>query len=1249
MKKTLSVLLSLLMVLGCMTCLFTMPASAVETNSAEPTVETLPENLLVEVEDTEGREYTFSKEVVWKEFYQLDVVVTADAEDTNEYFFPSLLNSNGASINFYHISGVRYTADEPTNVETAYNNVGNQPGHIYKAPNGNVDESVVVAAKNVAGTYTYTYIVSPTTGATGISFPENVTIVSANLFELKDTDWNDFFWQGNYVFRYMVKEGNNVFQRFYGYRNIGAAAVNTGNGAVVSANVDGKLFNIEVKAGQTYAIDYDMRLASNATATNFAPGMDVYDTEFFDLRDEYKAIRDKMVAAGTASADADGKIFGIDEYKYVAGGLEGQQYLYAGYSWGGATCSGYYCTTEQGHVKVGQVIYAGPVNGYANGNWTSASVNYWGRRITKQNVATLSVSDSEGNLLITDSAISSAVGRGKKYVQESPNEWLQGTYTVTGTPAQTIEQGYEAVTKNNLLPAQYLLNATSSEVEGETVYNLTKVHATGTRVVPTGDTANVALSIGYIYAGAVYDFDNFEVVALDNSLVTPAVKGKDSNGNLKNIHANDDSTNVTVDSKINVANDTFNVTFSYDATREAYGEFLGWYKGDELISTEKTVALPYTEYKANPDNFYAVVEYENYMGNVGGFESYENQTNLMAELETITFSDGSTRTQFANAPTGEEWGQYEWNAGYRLPTGIDYDANVAEFITENGALTVSSATKSIVARKGDITINNSATGNVAITAAPYKGENVGYMNQGVFIAVKAIEGLTAGKTYVLSFNTAYCRSDKQGLMSAAVTDTPLDFNCYTRSVSAAKNREANTILGYNYCQDRHPMPANGNAVWDKVVIYFTATDDTEYFWMRTQNSQTVVDEFVCKEFNEINFPKAEWNFEDGVLMTDGFNHQGYYDMTSTAKFNVVDNNTDNAKLGDKYLNVVTDSRSNNGVNVNFIYNNNNRYLLSFDMKVNTYAGYVAGNDNKIEIFASKMNNMGYYQGSHLVENALNAETSLTRYYEDGTTYEKVINPAVGGQFMFVTQSGITSGNDLKFNEASGAEIWDEWQHFEIEIDPSEVEYNGAASFGIMPTGAGWDLSIDNIKINSYSMSDIDAADTATEGTKVFNIRAAGEGVEQGLRFKSTIDLDILDKCGNGSKVVEYGTLVMDAAKLNGYKLTRDVAMDKAKSGIAYVGVAYNRDNGTNVQYALDDETNVLTYTGVIVGVPTSKYTSDWAVRGYVIIEDANGNKTVVYDDVYTISLVSAATYIINESTDANDITSAQSVLDAYYR
>ena len=1258
MKKTLSVLLSLLMVVSCMTCLFTMPASAVETPSTESeAVENLPDNLLVAVEGSEGRKYSFSKDLVWKDFYQLDVVVTADEAATATTFYPTLLNSAGTSMNYYSIVGVRYSAADPTNVETAYNLKGSCLG------------AAGTAANNVAGTYTYTYIVSPTNGAKGISFPEDVTIESANFFELKNTDWNDFFYQGNIAVRYMVKEGNNVFQRFYGYRAVGAAATTTGNGMVVSANLSGKLFNIEVKAGQTYAFDYDMRLASNATITTYAPGMDVYDTEAFDARADHIAIRDAMVAAGTCTADAEGKIFGVDEYKYVAGGLDNSQYLRAGLSWGNNTVSQYYCINDgQGHCLNGQVIYAGAVNGYCNASWTTSRDSYWGRRITKNTVATLKYVDANGATIAnaTDTGVgTSAVGRSKKGVQSYANQWISGTYTLNGQEGCTAAEGYAAVVKNNQEPAQYMLNA---DANGTFTKN-----GTLTRIVSTTDVANVAFSIGYIYAGAVYDFDNFKVSTVDNTLAAPAVKGKNPNGKLVNIPTPDNTTKVTFDTTVDLVADTFTATFEYNATREAYGNFVGWYCGDELVSTEKTAALPYSAYKADPTRVYAVVEYENYLGNAGGLEGYTNDKNMSPPTETVTIGT-TTYKPYTSLPTGDYWGVYSWNAAHKLPAGQTYSEE-NPYITELG----------MYGNTGCQAYATSKYTSGSVTITPYKGERMLKTYANDRNVVKAIEGLTPGKSYKISFYANSAIENRQ-VYAAAVATTVLDVvNSNTLAATDAIAARGTKLLTTELFTNDVKCFNN----WVRYELFFTATKETEYLLLRESSFNVCYDEFVCQEYK---IDKTVWDFEDGS--TEGIRSAADRIADNQAGVVSLENDGDNKYL--KYS--LSNGRSNSYIGFNFNYDSDYRYKISFDLKTIKYApsnevqyGKVLDNDNNTtDTYISQTIDMAivkFGDGNFITANitgndiANKTNTKITRYYEDGTTYPYVT------KFTHADRNYFTSANNrvvkaddannthgyeyCKFtdNVATAGDLWDEWAHWEIEIDPTNVNYSGLATMGWNFTGYYSEYGFDNIKIERVANTEIEALSSKLNSTYAFNIRPEDKdkGYKQGLRFKSSIDLGALglisDKndtitgtFADGSKIVEYGTL---AANYHWYdeafEMTRQQAKDVAKDGWVIAGVAYNAESGKDVRY--DKQNGVVIFTGVLIGIDVSHYDTAFAVRSYVVIEDKNGVRTTIYGKVINgdlavnsgggISMIRAATAVADKPNNDYDAEAAQKIIDEY--
>ena len=115
----------------------------------------------------------------------------------------------------------------------------------------------------------------------------------------------------------------------------------------------------------------------------------------------------------------------------------------------------------------------------------------------------------------------------------------------------------------------------------------------------------------------------------------------------------------------------------------------------------------------------------------------------------------------------------------------------------------------------------------------------------------------------------------------------------------------------------------------------------------------------------------------------------------------------------------------------------------------------------------------------------------------------------------------------------------------------------------------------------------------------------------------------------------------------GFYLVRQAAKDTAVAGHVIAGIAYNEADGTDVRYAIDETNNVLTYTGVLTGIGVKNYDVDFAVRGYAVIELADGTRTTVYDEIVVLSVYDAAQQIIEENANAEDVAVAQTVVNAY--
>ena len=154
---------------------------------------------------------------------------------------------------------------------------------------------------------------------------------------------------------------------------------------------------------------------------------------------------------------------------------------------------------------------------------------------------------------------------------------------------------------------------------------------------------------------------------------------------------------------------------------------------------------------------------------------------------------------------------------------------------------------------------------------------------------------------------------------------------------------------------------------------------------------------------------------------------------------------------------------------------------------------------------------------------------------------------------------------------------------------------------------------------------------------------------QALRYKFTVDGEVIANAqADGYELVEYGTVVALASELNGH------AADPILNATAYtvrIGVAYNKDDGTNIQFAVAANGDV-TYTAALYNIPTTNYDSDIAVRPYAVFRNADGNTYVRYGTTRTASVFDVAKAVLDgNNTDdqayVNNTLLAGSIKDAY--
>lgn len=139
----------------------------------------------------------------------------------------------------------------------------------------------------------------------------------------------------------------------------------------------------------------------------------------------------------------------------------------------------------------------------------------------------------------------------------------------------------------------------------------------------------------------------------------------------------------------------------------------------------------------------------------------------------------------------------------------------------------------------------------------------------------------------------------------------------------------------------------------------------------------------------------------------------------------------------------------------------------------------------------------------------------------------------------------------------------------------------------------------------------------------FSIRITGNS---GIRFKTGISTSLraslLSSGVNGYVLKEYGTLVMNNANRAQYPMIK--GGEKVLSGMSY---------GLNANGALEDKIYETVggryrFTSVLVGLPASQYKTEYAFRGYAVLEKG-GVKTTIYGPVVSKSIYSLAQQVLD--------------------
>lgn len=513
-----------------------------------------------------------------------------------------------------------------------------------------------------------------------------------------------------------------------------------------------------------------------------------------------------------------------------------------------------------------------------------------------------------------------------------------------------------------------------------------------------------------------------------------------------------------------------------------------------------------------------------------------------------------------------------------------------------------------------------------------------------------VKNLTPKTDYIMSFSyfgdAAVTDAIVVTTKSGVDPSTNIANSTYVIGTDSEGNQYTNCVTVKDISQQ-----VNDGSTWNDAALRFTTGTDTDYYIIlkfgangsRLTEAENGKAFDVFSDLSLIPTHAISHDFED----SDVFGLYG-----SGGAIGVADTvDTDPAKLGKKYMTYTT-TNFNGLIFEPFYYNKTDRYVISFDMKVLTYGN--GQNSNGIDIKLGQYTGTPTYTGGATISSGnTDGKTNpmlITRYYENGKLFEY---PKYSSEKISSVFYGRVSENGGYIDRFYSGDIFNGWQHFEIEIDNSRTDYTGLVQFGIRPNDKGWQIGIDNFKVEIMPAGTITNANKGYTGTNLVAIRKAGtnaqgEPIPQGIRVKSTIDTDLRENDMNGFKVTEYGTLAIKTTKLNGADLVYSmVGSDTYK---AKVGVAYDASTDTDKVFEehKDESGNItsVTYTGVLTGITQANYGSDYTVRGYMVLENNDGRRLVLYGNSITVSIYGVVYDILTNPKSESDRQTAQTLKEA---
>lgn len=168
----------------------------------------------------------------------------------------------------------------------------------------------------------------------------------------------------------------------------------------------------------------------------------------------------------------------------------------------------------------------------------------------------------------------------------------------------------------------------------------------------------------------------------------------------------------------------------------------------------------------------------------------------------------------------------------------------------------------------------------------------------------------------------------------------------------------------------------------------------------------------------------------------------------------------------------------------------------------------------------------------------------------------------------------------------------------------------------------WELSHDG---NGYTATPVPELENLLT-YHGFSIRIVGKA---GIRFKTGISEELRTKLlGSGTAgytLKEYGTLVMNNANIGQHAMVKDG--EKVLSGLSY-GIDANGNKSDKIYETVNGRHR---FTSVLVGMPAEQYKTEYAFRGYIVL-NKNGEDVVLYGPIVARSIYSLAHQILDNGT-----------------